>query len=486
MSKNKILLKERVITSGQGARRAVLDWESNLAYQYDNPANVLAVFERGKGWILKESPSYYRGGWGNSSRGDADGYYLMENVRSMFSAIGARVYRVNAPEFLTPAELKARQKAVDAQNRLIEKQNKIQDRLKAKNLEYKILQPLEVEGMKIEVIQHGVSKKGMDPLKTVIEYEKSVETFINGKGKTLDIGGYHIEPNVIRQGGTTVAFRDSKGDVFLNSQELSTTGFENEFMGGQSLIQKAVRKAAKYSIPFNVLDAAGLDLSETQVIEQGPESDHQIVGRDGITRQRHFTGALLLLNNGRRFLMDIDRREINFGIFNAFFVEVSGVVNTIEQAYYSMKPTEVIAAESQGLKVERQGEWFFIPTDKTVTVDAGKVMEWLPSETEVKNGIKCVAKVSISHGKGRPNDLYKPIGFGELDQYVCGNVTHSGREHKDLDLGSSQGEPRPMTEFELQNKVQPDATTVRTKIFKLWKVIGNTTVGNFTIKGNVD
>ena len=233
-------------------------------------------------------------------------------------------------------------------------------------------------------------------------------------------------------------------------------------MGGQSLIQAEVRKLSKYNIPFNILESAGLKLSETIVMEQGPEEDFQL--RNEV---RHFTGALLLSNADRVFLMDIDRQEIKHQIFNAFFVEVSAHVKSISQAYESMKPQAVLDAEKAGTEVLRQGEWFFIATGKTLKVRSEKVLRW-DRTTEER---QVVLRHDISHGKGRPNSLYKPVGFGDLDQYVCGTVEHSGREHKPLDLGQE----------EETSSGNGDFTT-----FKLWTVVGNTTVSNFTIKGDID
>lgn len=464
MSAKKILLKDRVLTSGAGSRRAVLDYESNLVYQYDEPSNVLAYFEPGKGWIIRDKPYYSSGGWGSGSSGDAEGHYLISNAYGMLEAIGATVYEINSLVFLTSSELKELNRAINEHNKLAEKQVKIAQKLGEKNVEVSKLP--ELDGYKLRQMRKGNSLKGEDAIKTASKFQDALNVFINKKGKTVTIGGYTIAPNLVRQDKKTVAFRDGSDNVFMNSEVLNVTAFEREFLGKQSIIQKYVREVSKFNIPFNVLEAADLKLNETKVLEQGPESDHTVQGET-----RHFTGALLLENNGRKFLMDIDRREIGYGIFNAFFVEVNASVNSIEQAYASMKPKEVDEAELQGLEVERQGEWFFIPTDKTVTVPKTSIVEW---DRDGKDKAGIVWKHEISHGKGRPNTLYKPVGFGDLDQYVCGTVRHSGREHKDLDLGQSK------------TTMQVDGKDVEAVEFKLWKVIGNTTVGNFTIKGDID
>lgn len=462
MSAKKILLKDRVLTCGAGSRRAVLDYESSLVYQYDEPSNVLAYYEPSKGWIIRDKPYYSSGGWGNGSSGDAEGHYLISNAYSILEAIGATVYEINSLVFLSATELKELNRAISAHNKLAEKQVKIAQKLGEKNVEVSKLP--ELDGYKLRQMRKGISLKGDDAIKTASKFTDALNVFINRKGKTVTIGGYTISPNLVRQEKRTVAFRDGSDNVFMNSEVLNVTSFEREFLGNQSIIQKYVRQVSKYNIPFNVLESADLKLSETKVLEQGPESDHTVSGET-----RHFTGALLLENNGRKFLMDIDRREIGFGIFNAFFVETNSSVNSIAEAYDSMKPDAVRDAEKQGLEVERQGEWFFIPTDKVIQVPKTDIVEW---SRDGRNGI--VWKHEISHGKGRPNTLYKPVGFGDLDNLVCGTVRHSGREHKDLDLGQSK------------TTMQVDGKEVEAVKFKLWKVVGNTTVGNFTIKGDID
>ena len=79
---------------------------------------------------------------------------------------------------------------------------------------------------------------------------------------------------------------------------------------------------------------------------------------------RHFIGAMLIRVNKRYFLFDVDRNELKHYGFNPFLSELPMPCKTIRQAYEMLKPKEVLQAEKKGLKVLRQGEWFFIPTKK--------------------------------------------------------------------------------------------------------------------------
>lgn len=142
-----------------------------------------------------------------------------------------------------------------------------------------------------------------------------------------------------------------------------------------------------------------------------------------VLRPRHFTGSRLFTlektegNESKTcfFLMDIDRNEIEHGIFNPFLVELKSPAKTISEAYQSLKPSEVLDAEKNKLEVLRQGEWFLIKTDLVP--------------------IKYDSEGYIRAGRNRPNIAEKYSEQGEM-KLVSGKLSHSGREHKDLLLES--------------------------------------------------
>lgn len=142
-----------------------------------------------------------------------------------------------------------------------------------------------------------------------------------------------------------------------------------------------------------------------------------------VLRPRHFTGSRLFTlektegNESKTcfFLMDIDRNEIEHGIFNPFLVELNSPVKTISESYQSLKPLEVIDAEKNKLEVLRQGEWFLIKTDLVP--------------------IKYDSEGYIRTGQNRPNIAEKYAEQNEM-KLVSGRLSHSGREHKDLFLES--------------------------------------------------
>jgi len=169
----------------------------------------------------------------------------------------------------------------------------------------------------------------------------------------------------------------------------------------QVLIDKGVAM-----VPFNVFVEAGLDLSKTEVIEHGGEekidilrpgrsyNSSEILNEEGLQKRmsepklkcrksdyihckannkyylkaqidfgRHYIGAMLLKVDKKTYLIDIDRGELPYYRMNPFVVEVKDGVKTISAAYDSLIPASVRRAQKQGLKVVRQGEWFFIPSN---------------------------------------------------------------------------------------------------------------------------
>jgi hypothetical protein len=255
-----------------------------------------------------------------------------------------------------------------------------------------------------------------------------------------DIGRVVFEPILLRV----------NDKVFGNSSQLqyAEMNFGRAKNWGETKLQKSLVESKISMIPFSVFTEAKLDMSKMQIVESGkPES---IKVKDGKKfRNTHFTGACLFKIDFRFFLFDIDRREIEHGIMNAFLVELKKPCKTIKDAYHSLKPKEVLEAEAKGLKVKRQGEWFFIPCLEK------------PKGTEAKSSKDRWTTDSVTYelqaGNNRPNIVNQVI----LDSKktiiaVKGKVSHAGREHADMIL----------TDWHMP--------------------IPNTSVASFTLTGRVD
>ena len=478
----KLNKKDKVIFNGAGSRRVVFCFDSGLVYSYQSPEKVLAVFD-GKSWVVAEKPYYSRGGWGNSSRGDSEGEALFYNTTEILKAINASILQVNLPSLMSMTDYSALVKAQKAQEKIKKALGEEYSELVASSLEG-------IKALKIKSYESGKGKgKGLDVFKKIEQYSKAIKVFIEGKGRPCKVDEYSISPNLVKQGETIVSFRTTDGKVYLNSQVLQLNEFEKRILGHESVVQAEVRKIASVSIPLNVLDSAGLQLGETKILEQGPEETLEI-RKDTYstkTETRHFTGALLLENSGRKFLMDIDREEIKHRIFNAFFVEVKNHVSTIAEAYDSMIPEKVKEAKAKGIKVERQGEFFFLDTGREVkfTSDLIKYAQRDDTDKKEDRDFPHLERGMISMGKGRPNTCLILKNHSDFSQgtFVAGTVEHTGREHRPLKLGVKYINSEGKEETQDSNYFHKEDGEYS---FKVWEVIPNETQGNFTIQGDVD
>jgi hypothetical protein len=420
-----------------------------IVYDISNPDNVIASWDTKQGgWVIAKTPQYYPSGWGNPAKGDKTGYALHRAASELLSTIGATVVEINRE-------------------------------IKDVDLEYAKFRKCERSLRKLEALGLGIDHndvfsskvvsgngQGTNILRTISDLKAVATSFINKK--SFEAKDYKATSKVISYKDKTIAIRVAD-KIVVNTEAMTATGIEKSFLGGQSVVQRELRKVG-VSIPFNVLVAADLELTDTEIVDQGPEETIPV----GDTN-RHFTGAMLLRNKGRLFLMDLDREEIKHGIWNPFFVEVlSGT--TIQEAYESMKPVEIKEAEQKGDKVIRQGEFFFIETPHTIEAD--RAIYQPRNEVEAaKLQENTIVRSQLSHGKGRPNNCLMVFN-GPHKGLVCGVVTHTGREHRPVNLG--------MTNQRGPIGTSPWDNYGDKRTYNLWRCVPNTTVGNFTIQGDID
>lgn len=262
--------------------------------------------------------------------------------------------------------------------------------------------------------------------------------------------------------------------VIGNSSAFSTRGMQAVVTDEQLELAQLVPM-----IPFSVIQQANLDLTKYAELDAGPEEtlyrktsrtqmtegDMQNLRRDKSLREftakavesyryttdkqklydvtylqpQHFAGARLFRIADRRFLLDVDRGELKHGIINPFLVELKESVSTISEAYESLKPQSVKDAESRGLIVQRQGEWFFIPVSQLRERQAQKIADANTERSKANGdnrfGIESANNGILRAGNNRPNRVET---FVEISgNYFCkGIVSHTGREHADMLLKS--------------------------------------------------
>ena len=185
-------------------------------------------------------------------------------------------------------------------------------------------------------------------------------------------------------------------------------------------------------------------MTQTRILDQGEaETVKREVRKDkkgnAVFQDVHYTGASLFQNGTSYFLFDIDRVEIEHGIFNPFIVELPRAVNTIDEAYDSLIPLAVRTAQAEGREVLRQGEHFFIRIAESsdYKADLARVRD---SGSIDKNNRFKTARLSA-----QGNRDHEASRFNEKSGLVSGFVKHWGREHMDLDLTLGWYRPIPNT-----------------------------------------
>ncbi len=320
-------------------------------------------------------------------------------------------------------------------------------------------------------IQHQVTKSDKNFKRIKIQGEKS-------KLKVVSQSDWSIK--YIKHEINTIAIkikRQGKSIIIGNSAILPLVGrtvsYGNESLNKHETEIQKILSFKHQMIPFNAMQEAGLDVKKIQFVDQGGAEDvtrkienpsYNSYGERKVSKfidqEVHFTGASLFKIDNTYFLFDIDREEIKYKIFNPFLVKLPGRPKSTEDAYLSLKPLKVIQAEKKGLRVKRQGEWFFIPTnapkipklskDDQILLLRENARSWggvdmviygtnkLPKDKKAK-AIKLLNQLpkplSLQAGDNRPNNA--EIGIQQNKKtYVKGKVEHSGREHRTVKLDS--------------------------------------------------
>lgn len=272
--------------------------------------------------------------------------------------------------------------------------------------------------------------------------------------------------------------------------------------------KKKILKSYKYkSVIYN---------KKTKKSEKVTVYDYTYLDLSELT-DRHFVGAMILKLGKKYYLFDVDRQELKHYRFNPFLTELPKKATTLKEAYELLEPEEVKKAKKQGKDVKRQGEWFFIPTnkefeepekprkmyktydlsttfrnlslrkDKVITLKRVKETEYflklkpkyrkmlLDRVRDYKKAVKAIKETkddydkkyeayrsfhwggNLQAGDNRPNradQMYMDLENDET--YVTGEIRHIGREHEPI------------------------------KLEKWHRAIPNTAIKSFTITGNID
>lgn len=288
------------------------------------------------------------------------------------------------------------------------------------------------------------------------------------KGETLKSGNYIATANALVYRTISVVDQFSQdvlclrliqdGQTFYigNSSRLDVEG-TNVAFGRRTRnyraapSQRMMERMGIPMLPFQAFNEAGLKVTSTRILDQsGAETVKRLVKTDKKGNKTfadvHFTGATLFQNGTSQFLFDIDRLEMEHGIFNPFIVQLPRPVATIAEAYDSLVPLEVRTAIAEGREVKRQGEHFFIKVAEPNAYKADK------HDNDNWNDGYVEGRMAV-----QGNRDHVATRFNAKSKLVSGFIQHQGREHLDTDLTSGW-----------------------------WKPVPNTAARSFTITGDVD
>jgi len=109
-----------------------------------------------------------------------------------------------------------------------------------------------------------------------------------------------------------------------------------------------------------------------------------------------------------------------------FIAQVSSNIDTLDEAVESLKPAEVKRAEAAGLEVTRQGDWYFVPVNRTPRgeVEHDRALD----DDHVTEDI--VALKTVTYVRGRVgHEQHAALQLDGWHKAIRNNAIRTGRLH---------------------------------------------------------
>lgn len=200
-----------------------------------------------------------------------------------------------------------------------------------------------------------------------------------------------------------IAYKLTDGSVIFNANELEfavtySYGRKTNRFGNQTDAQRWLEELGATPIPFTLFDEVeGADVRDFSWVFKPTKENVKVIDHrerrnangdlitEPIVTLRHFVGACLFMIGDETFLFDVDRQELNHGIFNPFLTKLPKKATTIDEAYAILMPGEVREAIANGIEVVRQGEFYFVkhsdecPVKPDLTDEERQILKFPPS-----------------------------------------------------------------------------------------------------------
>jgi hypothetical protein len=317
-----------------------------------------------------------------------------------------------------------------------------------------------------------------------------------------------------------LAYRFPDGSCICNANQLRSAGrgtiYAKTDREGENEIQKILQHYGAVPLPFTLFTESKLDVrdfmwvckptAETVTVKRKKEVYEGNKTKTVIEEiERHFVGAAIFKVENEIFFFDVDRQELEHGIFNAFITKIPSTAKTPKDAYALLMPEEVKDAINMNVEVKRQGEFFFV-----------KVSDQCPSATPLsKTELNILKYVPSRLGFLEYNEItegdtiYPHRQFGESELTTPGRIKFNEELKKYSDvlnklrakfpsrsgvLGKSTSASHNVQRYLEQDgniyasgKISQSRREHADLILEGWyKVIPNTGVFSWTITGNID
>ena len=295
----------------------------------------------------------------------------------------------------------------------------------------------------------AVMERDLEKMQTPKKRQKTVfgqEVYSAFSSGEYDFGKNYSNETVFFQGDTiySYGYHFPMAIKMDNYYLVNADTYSNTTSKHQSQLRSELQYETTVLIPFSALDRAGIRKSSIEVFDMEDAKKIPYEYKDRTTGEtrvgyRHLMGSTLFkahrtdvrnnVNEKCYFLSGLD--ETGRDPWSAFFLaQLPSKVYTVAQAYDILKPDNVRFVEEMGGKVERQGEWFFIP----VCDETNKELFELERHDLVEGKGEYAFLENRDRTRRDSHRATRVARIADNEVYVRGTVRHVEGDHKMLKL----------------------------------------------------
>ena len=152
-------------------------------------------------------------------------------------------------------------------------------------------------------------------------------------------------------------------------------------------------------------------------LKDGNFTSRAVPGAPHLQGEWHILGGTLIQYRKKYFLFSMDENQY-------FGAELSKPAKTITEAFNALKPDIVRKAEEEKIKVERQGEWFFIKTQWETDKQFAGFLKITQKFLKQNSKTRALSKTNADSNNHVARFIQLPQPQPEGTMYVSGTVRH--------------------------------------------------------------